>query len=212
MTGREVVKKSINFSRPDRIPFDMPVSGPSDVFNVLRPRSRESIDPSGNIFIDHFGCQFEIIDNKTMGQATNFPIKDIKKLDEYPFPDPQDESLYSKLEHVLQKAGNNYVSVYFIWFTFFERMHFLHGFEQTLIDLYDEPSLIMELADKIIEYNITIIREIGQRFPGKVHGIAMSDDWGTQNSTLISPTLFKEFFLPRYKKLCGTIRDQGMEA
>ncbi len=145
-----------------------------------------------------------------MGQPTDFPLKDLNNLDEYVFPDPLDEEIYVKIDSDLKEARDSYVNADIIWFTFFERLHFIHGFEQTMIDLYEKPHKLMELADKINEYNITVVKEIGRRYRGKVHGISMSDDWGTQSSTLISPALFKEFFYPRYKKLFDTVRDNGM--
>jgi hypothetical protein len=69
MTGKEVVQRAISFQHPDRLPFDMPVSGPSDVFRV---RAGRSSDPrvkdrnGGRRYVDHFGCEFEILNDKDL--------------------------------------------------------------------------------------------------------------------------------------------------
>jgi hypothetical protein len=213
MTGCEVVRRAINFSGPDRLPFDMHVSGPSDVYHVGLEKlmGEKKKFPSYTVNVDHFGCQFKILNEKTMGQPANFPLPNIRKLDEFVFPDPKDDYLYSYIEKNIGDAHESYVSTYSIWFTFFERMHFIHGFENTMADLFLQRPLMAEFAEKIIEYNISVIKELARRFPGKIHGIAMSDDWGTQTSTLIDIKLFRKFFLPRYKRLFGVIRDHGMD-
>ena len=213
MTSRELVKRAIEFAYPERLPFDMFVSGASDVFHAKTGKGSDVRlkDSSDQIYVDHFGCQFEVLNRKTMGQPVNFPLKDIHKLDGYRFPDPSDEERYAPIGGSLEQAGSQYVYTDIIWFTFFERMHFIHGFENTMEDLYFEKPLMLEFADQIIDYNIAVVKEVGRRFRGRVHGIATSDDWGSQASTLISEELFREFFFPRYKRLFQTVREQDMD-
>ena len=69
----------------------------------------------------------------------------------------------------------------------FERMHALHGFENTLRDLYLERERIERLADRIVEFDLGIIENIGRRFPGRIHGFSFTDDWGTERAGFISP-------------------------
>jgi hypothetical protein len=43
------------------------------------------------------------------------------------------------------------------------------------------------LTDRIIEHAIAIIHNIGQRFPGRIHGVHFTDDSGAQEATFIDP-------------------------
>jgi uroporphyrinogen-III decarboxylase len=45
----------------------------------------------------------------------------------------------------------------------------------------------------------------------KPDGLFHHDDWGSQTSTFISPEMFKEFFLPGYKKIYGYYKDNGVD-
>ena len=87
----------------------------------------------------------------------------------------------------------------------------MRGFENTLTDLYLEKEKIELLADRIVEFDIRIIRNISSMFPGKIHGFSFSDDWGTELSTFISVSLWDEFFKPRYKKIFDVCRDAGWD-
>jgi len=110
----------------------------------------------------------------------------------------------------LDGAGDKYVYTKVIWFTFFERMHFIRGFRETLEDLYLRRDYMEEFADRVMDYNIAVVDEVSRRWSGKIHGIAMSDNWGGQQSTIISPELFRSFFMPRYERLFATIKEHGM--
>jgi uroporphyrinogen-III decarboxylase len=91
----------------------------------------------------------------------------------------------------------------------FERMHTLHGFESTLIDLYLERERIETLADRIVEFDLGIIRNIAARFPDRIHGFRFTDDWGTQQSAFIRPQSWDEFFKPRYKRIFDAAHEAG---
>jgi uroporphyrinogen-III decarboxylase len=91
----------------------------------------------------------------------------------------------------------------------FERMHTLHGFQNTLLDLYLERDRMETLADRIVDFNLGIIHSISRRFPGLIHGFTFTDDWGTEQATFISPELWDEFFKPRYSRMFDAIHAAG---
>ncbi len=91
----------------------------------------------------------------------------------------------------------------------FERMWALHGFENTLADLYLERERIEMLADRIVEFDLGIIHNIARLFPGQIHGLWFTDDWGTQQALMISPRLWQEFFKPRYQRIFDVVHEVG---
>lgn len=214
MNSRERVRAAVRFREPDKLPFNMSVSGYSDVF-VTRgfnfgPRAK-ILDGDRVFSKDHFGCLFEMVNEKTMGLPTRPPLAELSKLDSFQFPDPRDDSIYHNIASQLARSQDQYNLDSTIWFTFFERIHFLHGFDQTLIDLLTAKEDIKKLIDKVSEFNIQVVKEIGRRFPGQIHGINLSDDWGTQNATIIGQDLFREMFAPGYKELFDTIHSFNMD-
>ncbi|MBN1400471.1 MAG: hypothetical protein JXA74_06520, partial [Anaerolineae bacterium] len=94
-------------------------------------------------------------------------------------------------------------------FTLFERLHMLRGFAQTLEDFYLEPEKIHRVLDMILEFKLAHIDEAARRFGDRVHGLFMTDDWGTQKSTFVSPAVFREFFAERYRTLFDAVHGHG---
>ena len=90
-----------------------------------------------------------------------------------------------------------------------ERLHMLHGFVRTLEDFYLEPEKTHRLLDIILEYKINHIDEAAKRFGDRVHGLFLTDDWGTQKNTFVSLDIFKEYFFDRYKILFDKIHHHG---
>ena len=71
----------------------------------------------------------------------------------------------------------------------------------TLEDFYLEPEKIHRVLDMILDFKLQHIEEAARRFGDRVHGVFFSDDWGTQQSTYVSPETFREFFDDRYRQL-----------
>jgi uroporphyrinogen decarboxylase len=78
-----------------------------------------------------------------------------------------------------------------------------------LMDLaYGEPRL-ETLADRIVDYDLAIIHNISSRFPGQIHALNFTDDWGTEQRTIIKPGLWDDFFKPRYQRIFDAIHQAG---
>ena len=90
-------------------------------------------------------------------------------------------------------------------------MHFLRGFENTLMDCIVEPEAIEVMAKKLADYQIGIIEEAYRLGKGRIHCYDTTDDWGTQNSLMISPELFREIFKPQYKRIFDKAHECGMD-
>jgi uroporphyrinogen-III decarboxylase len=91
----------------------------------------------------------------------------------------------------------------------FEMTHHLMGMEDALMALYEEPAAMKELIDYVVQYELAYAEE----YIKHIHPDALfhHDDWGSQISTLISPEMFREFFLPAYKKVYGYWKQNGVE-
>jgi hypothetical protein len=161
---------------------------------------------------DEWGCVWAHTEVKNMGQVKGHPLEDIRKLDTHPVPDYADDSRYVDVEAALQKheAEGRYVTCG-IFMVLFERMHCLHGFENTLVDLYEDRPAMAALADRIADVHIGFVNEVRRRFPGRLHGWHMSDDWGTQTAAFVGFDLWMDFFFPRYKRIFDAMHAAGCD-
>ncbi|CDX04463.1 Uroporphyrinogen-III decarboxylase [Desulfitobacterium sp. LBE] len=91
----------------------------------------------------------------------------------------------------------------------FEMTHHLMGVENALMALYEEPEAMHDLIDVLTQ------RELGwaEVMIEKINPDAVfhHDDWGSQKNSFISPDMFREFFLPVYKKIYGFYKANGVQ-
>ena len=89
---------------------------------------------------------------------------------------------------------------------FFDRLQFLRGLENLLVDFLEEPPQLRTLIDMVLDYNMAWIREwlaIG------VDQFCFHGDIGTQRGPLFSPAVFRKQLLPYYQEMFGACRRAG---
>jgi uroporphyrinogen decarboxylase len=208
MSSYEVVRRVIEFGEPERLPLHFLLNTKdSDVvhvsWNALGVGDRNLREA-----YDEWGCLWVRSELENMGQVKGHPLADWSALDCYRWPDPDNPAFYEGMEERFTGTQEKYVLTG-IFMLLFERMWALHGFENTLCDLYLERERIEILADRIVEFDLEIIRNIAHRFPGLIHGLIFSDDWGTQQALMISPDLWRAFFKPRYARIFKAVHEAG---
>ncbi|MCK5737704.1 hypothetical protein KAH55_00920, partial [bacterium] len=156
------------------------------------------------IWRDEWGTGWE--DDGYGEKAEIFPMRDgyPQNLD-YAWPDATHPKRFLELDQRLQQRGDKYVQAA-VWFTLFERMWMLRGFNNILIDPYLEPQKFLWLRDKIMEFNLAMVDLWLKR---GVHAVFFSDDWGSQNSLMINPDDWRRLFRPCYQQLFSRVRDAG---
>ncbi len=208
-TSYELVKNSIYFNNPDRLPLEFGSLGFSDT-HYVNWNQKGTGDRNKRKTLDEWNCQWGRTEEKNMGQVIGHPLKEWDDLDSFQWPDPDNPSFYQGMEKRFAGSQDKYIKTG-IFMLLFERMHALRGFENVLTDLYLEQEKIAFLADRIVDYNIKIIRNISEKFPGEIHGFSFSDDWGTEESTFISKKMWDDFFKPRYNKIFEAAKEAGWD-
>ena len=212
MKPREVITRAVEFRRPPRLAIcgfgelsDCTGVGPKEV----RPPEAQD-DPA----LDQWLCRWGKTEVQNMGQVKGHPLEDLDRMNEFPWPDADDPRRYEDLPAQLDELAadpvrcDKYVNVghfMLLW----ERMHTLHGFENCMMDLMDDSPQIHELADRILEYDIALVRKVHRACGSRVQAFGFSEDWGTEADLMISPDLFRSFFFPRYKKFFKVVHECG---
>lgn len=210
MTPKEIVRRAVHRQKPPRLPVSAPALGVNDFAGI--PIHSLSGEQQGTINADEWGCVWHRTEVPGMGQVKVHPLEDISKLATYRFPDYTDDRRYVDVEAALQTAEQEGKCVGAgIFLVLFERMHMLHGFENTLVDLYHDRAAMEELADGIVETHVTLVREVARRFPGRIDKWGMTDDWGTQQAAFVSFDLWMDFFFPRYRRIFDAMHAAGCD-
>lgn len=212
MKPREVVIRAVEFRNPPRLP----VSGFDEKSDLCRV-AYDEIKPGevkDNPVVDQWLCTWDKTNEPNMGQVKGHPLEDLTKMKDFPWPDGNDPRRYQNVQKRLKEINSDpdrmnkylYTGIFMI---LWERMHSLHGFENCMMDLMDDTPEIHELADRILEYDIAVVRNMYRICGDSIQGFRFSEDWGTEDDLMISPDLFRHFFLPRYKILFKEIHDCG---
>jgi len=82
------------------------------------------------------------------------------------------------------------------------------GLVPFLENFFDNPSLIKEMMNFVVDFLSQVWEDALTGV--KPEAFIIWEDMAYKNGSLISPSLFKEFMMPAYKRLVGFIRDTGV--
>lgn len=205
MTGKERVKRAIGFQNPDRIPVVMFNKDFEEGDVIICDVVKHFGGPENRV--SEFGFSWERVD-RTMGQTSEIMIEEWDDFENYQFPDAKTPGRLEDAFEIMKKYGDDKYYVASLCLSGFTVMTFLRGFENTMCDLYLEPEMMEKLADGVFGFEEQVIREAaGKGFSA----VGFFDDWGTQDSLLISKEKWNEFFRPRYKKQFDLCHSLGMD-
>jgi hypothetical protein len=218
MTSQERVRAAIRFTGPDRIPHFLPDGKANDLEWIWIPkpapvqpwRNEGSIDT----MIDCWGTKFYRMKGGVLGRGEVLEpaIKDICRHADYAIPELHRPELLAdaRARVAAARAADNpkYCLGVMPYSSLNEGTHNLMTLEAMFIAYYENPdelkAFIGRLAAKQKE-SIRILHEMG------CDGVMAYDDWGLQNSLMVSPGLIEEFFLPHYRENWGYARSLGMD-
>ena len=126
-------------------------------------------------------------------------------LSSYTFPD---FSVSYRFEDLGEWCENNKEHFTVVWVgDFWERATFMRGMENILMDLVLNPGFVEGLLQGIADYIIGTMEIMFDRF--EFDCIALSDDYGTQKSLLMSPADWRRFIKPHLSKIYGLAKKHG---
>ena len=226
MTPKEIVKRTIRRQGPPRIPVaigNMELPDNPDLSDAPCLRAWEQNHPDDLVTISYAAADggpiSKVIDAEkhvkfdewqvkwVAGLAVEPPLDTWDKWDAYPFPDPNAPARFDKVPEALQANKDRYV-MGLVWNTTFERMWMLRGFENLLLDPYENTREFFELRDKYLQFNLTIL---DRWLATEIDAIYFGDDLGTQNGLIMSPQTWREHYRPMVEQLFGRTRAAGKD-
>jgi hypothetical protein len=174
----------------------------------------EETDPiciEGVTYKDDWGCVWYNAQGGILGRVTEHPLADWKAFDSFKAPDPLEQFNWAGLkEKIEQQRQKGLLTIAepesFAQIGFFDRLNFLRGFENLMMDFLLEPPQLDKLIDVVFDYNMKYIQkwlEIG------VDVVWHHGDIGSQKGLIFDPKIFRKYLKPRYKQLFQTCRNAG---
>ncbi len=227
MKSRERVVAAIEFGGPDRPPVSHAIlpatqikygaaldeildSAPEDFGWSFLPDLRREDLPAcyrKGRNRDDFGTVWDTAMEGLCGIPCGWPFEDWSAYDGYRWPEfeagPPKGRLYSG--HMAGRSPDWYARGG--WLTFFEQMQQLRGMESLMMDLAEGSREVFRLRDDLVEFTL---RYIDKWIALGYDGLSFGDDWGGQQNLLISPSLWRSFFKPAYKKIFERVTSAGL--
>jgi uroporphyrinogen decarboxylase len=168
----------------------------------------------GEYYYDAWGCLWHCLTEGIGGQPVEHPLADWKALKSYRPPDllqttrwGQAREDWRAVKNKIDQNKRNGVLTSTKINCFFDRLHYLRGFDNLLMDLAAEPPELFKLIDLVLRANMKLLYKQIELKPDVMnhHG-----DIGTQFGLMMSPEVFRKCIKPGYKKMFMACRNAGI--
>jgi uroporphyrinogen decarboxylase len=137
-----------------------------------------------------------------------------ERIDAHPWPRGDDPRLFSGLraEARVHREAGYAVVLKSLCAGLFEMAQRLRGMEAFLMDLVESPAEAGHLLDRVLEAKLDYWRAALAALGDLVDVAAEGDDYGTQQSMLVSPATFRSVFKPRLAELVRAMKQGAPNA
>jgi len=172
-----------------------------------------SEDERYRIEIDEAGTTKKVLKTSTsMPTFIDFPVKNWEDWEKVKKRfDPKDSRRYPKTwsDELLEYYETVDRPISLSLSGFFGQARSLMGLERLSVTFYRDPKLVHDIMDFWADFVIETMREAVER--ARIDFVTIWEDMAYRNGPLISPKMFREFMLPRYKKVTSFIRGKGID-
>lgn len=191
-----------------RHPFACGAYEPGSVdFDEFPPTYRE-----GERFTDMWQCVWENAQPGLEGIVTVHPLADWAAFDSFTPPDPLEVSEreprvpWDEFARRVEATRRREQAVWLWVDRTFERLHFLRGFENLMVDFMTGEPKVEALIEMVVEHNLRLVEKLAEFEPDV---IGFGDDLGTQQALMMSPEIFERYLAPAYTRQFEAAKKAG---
>jgi uroporphyrinogen decarboxylase len=164
-------------------------------------------------FIDDWGITWRRSEDRPQYHMIAHPLAEatIEHLDEYDWPDVEDERRYAGLgdqARDLRENTNYAICAATLDTCIFDRSWALRGMEQFLVDMLVDPEFALALLEKVAQIQFRRHECFLERVGPYIDAIMIGDDMGVQDGLLIKPDLYREMVKPFHKRYIQVIKER----
>lgn len=215
MNSRTLVRKTLEFEHAGRVPrhlWTLPWASdhypeelaalrrdyPDDIESapafLTRPLPTEGHPHEPGTFVDEWGCVFENMQRGIVGEVKAPIVQDWNDTGAVHIPverlsiDPEKINAFCRESDRFVMSGTCARP--------FEQLQFLRGTENLFMDLALQDNALFAFLHRMHQFYLD---EMTRWAETDVDALNFMDDWGTQQSLLISPDMWRAVFKPLYK-------------
>ena len=138
------------------------------------------------------------------------PLDDPRNLDRLKFEDPADPDRFERLDRKVKEANRKGRMSFGKVGGIYRRTEGLRREEDLLMDMAMDEGFCSELFGRAAEYLTLYGLEVARRGDFFDRGLFVYDDCCSSHGPIFSPTMWDRYFLPLYRKMIQTFRDNGV--
>jgi len=92
---------------------------------------------------------------------------------------------------------------------FFMCLREFTGLENLLYMFYDDPKLVEDMMDQVLYLEMEVVRRAARDL--KIEIVRFSEDIGYKSGSLISPSMVRQYMIPRYKQIIDILHSNGIK-
>lgn len=234
--SRDTILRAVCFEKPDYIPMtfhinaacwnhydqdallDLMADHPFLFPDFQRPATPLQLEYDANAragapYVDDFGCEWRTAMDGIVGSVHVHPLEDLSRYPTYRFPDPEHSTGLGPIdwqaferEVAQQKARGEMTYGDLRHGHTFQQLCDIRGYMNTLMDLSDEEPEVLELLDRLCQFNLAQIHHF---LKADVDIVRIPEDLGMQIGPMISPALFRQYIKPLYQRMLEPVRRAG---
>ncbi|MCC6445808.1 MAG: hypothetical protein IT210_20430 [Armatimonadetes bacterium] len=202
MQGRELEKVILDHPRL----FPGYQEGSANFYEEMPVVYRE-----GQFFTDNWGCLWHNIQEGLEGQVVGHPLANWEALKDYKAPDyrfktERGERNWEAIEKYIREQKQQGGLVGGDGERLFDRLYFLRGFENLMMDFAIDDPRLPELIALLEGHEMKLIEKY---LSFGVDVMYFHTDIGTQAALMISPAKFRQYLKPMFMRLFQTCRKAG---
>jgi uroporphyrinogen decarboxylase len=136
---------------------------------------------------------------------------DPDKINDFDWPDPKKYIDPKECARIAEEAPKDKAIVGVIWSAHFQDACAAFGMEEAFVKMICEPEMFQAVIDKIVDFYLEANEIFYEATRGKIHGVLIGNDLGSQQCLMLSPDLIREFVLPGTKKLVEQAKQYGLK-
>ena len=215
LTAKENMREVIRGGKPDRFVNQYEavqlLFHPYFMFNnniILQKGTPEAVNPWGVTmsFPDNVPGQFPV------HTPEKIVIQDIEKWRDYvkkpPLKFNDEQWAIAKSTYDAVDGAKSYKAAFYVP-GLFDQTHYLCEIINALMFFIEYPDEMHDLIKYLTDWELELAEGVCKYL--KPDALFHHDDWGSENSTFMSPPMFEDFFLEPYKQIYKYYKDNGVE-
>ncbi len=209
MNSRDRILKALNLEEPDRVPFAdymedkmrAILMGRDDFTDIDFARAMGLDAININHFVAPVFCNRKVVDGHDY--ILDGLIKNDQDLDLMVFPDPDRDLPYDEAQRAIEANQEAGLATYAICRFGISGVNYSMGIEALSYAIYENPGLIEKVMERYVDWNCRVVEKLNKI---GVDFIISYDNIAYNSGPLVSPQVFREFFVPGMRAISDTCK------